>query len=166
MTARTERHRRMAETYLAEHQAMTKAHIEGRTPVLPTAIQSGPIEFYIPQRGDSIMESGAHFADNGLPLRELQLYWRRIPDFGIKRYEIFVSETGWAQALYWGGTGEDGTIFNAEEVDIVKTDETFRVTRLEIYSDAKQWRELVAYVHHADAEQWVDGNYNELIGAH
>lgn len=56
MTARTERHQRMAETYLAEHQAMTRAHIEGRTPVLPTAIQSGPIEFYNPQRGASITE--------------------------------------------------------------------------------------------------------------
>ncbi len=165
MTTRTERHRQMAEKYLIEHQAMTQAHIEGRTPTLPTAIQTGPVTFYIPQRGESIMEGGAHFADNALPLRELELYWKRIPDFGVKRYDIFASESGWAQVLYWGGTGEDGTVFNAEEVDVMKTDEDFRVTRFEIYSDAKQWRQLVAYVHHADPETWVDGNYNELIGA-
>lgn len=165
MTSRSERHRQMAEKYLIEHQAMTLAHIEGRQPTLPTAIQTGPVTFYIPQRGESIMEGGAHFADNALPLRELELYWKRIPDFGIKRYDIFTSDSGWSQVLYWGGTGEDGTVFNAEEVDIMKTDENFRVTRFEIYSDAKQWRQLVAYVHHADPETWIDGNYNELIGA-
>ena len=166
MASRIERHYRMAEKYLLEHQAMTRAHIEGREPVLPTVMQTGPVAFYIPQRGESILESGGHFADNALPLRELQLYWQRIPDFGIQRYDIFASETGWAQVLYWGGTGEDGTVFNAEEVDIMKTDENSRVTRFEIYSDAKQWRQLVAYVHNADPETWQDGNYMELIGAH
>ena len=164
MTARTERHFAMAERYLKEHQAMTAAHVAGREIVLPTAIQSGPIEFYIPQRGNSVMQNGGHFADAAMPLRELQLYWKRIPDFGIQRYEIFTSEAGWSQTLYWGGTGEDGQVFNAEEVDIVKTDENFRVTRFEIYSDAKQWRQLVAYVQHMDPETYVDGNYMELIG--
>lgn len=165
MTSRSERHFAMAERYLKEHQAMTAAHVAGREIVLPTAIQSGAIDFYIPQRGESVMENGGHFADNALPLRELQLYWKRIPDFGVKRYEIFTNESGWSQTLYWGGTGEDGRVFNAEEVDIVKTDENFRVTRFEIYSDAKQWRQLVAYVQNADPDTYVDGNYMELIGA-
>lgn len=166
MPSPTQRHQQIAETYLQEHQAMTRAHVAGLPPVLPTAIQSGPITFYIPQRGESILENGGHFADPALPLRELELYWQRIPDFGIQRYDIFANDTGWAQVLYWGGTGEDGTVFHAEEVDIMKTDETGRVHRFEIYSDAKQWRQLVAYVHHADPESWVDGNYMALIGAH
>ena len=57
------------------------------------------------------------------------MYWKRIPDFGVKDTKVFASESGWAQVLYWSGTADDGRVFDAQEVDVVTTDEDFHVTR-------------------------------------
>ena len=89
-------------------------------------------------------------------LRELQLYWKRIPT-SVMDAKVFASETGWAQVLYWGGTADDGREFHAQEVDVITTDDDFAVTRYEIYSDAKQWRDIVKFVHDGQLPDVDDG---------
>ena len=74
---------------------------------------------------------------------------------------MFASDTGWAQVLYWGGTSDDGQEFRAQEVDVITTDDDFAVTRYEIYSDAKQWRDIVKFVH---GGQLPDVDYGALLG--
>ena len=68
--------------------------------------------------------------------------------------------SGWAQVLYWGGTSGDGQVFDAQEVDVFTTDDDFDVTRYEIYSDAKQWRDILKFLH---GWQLPSAGYGELI---
>ena len=161
MTSRTERHQEMAERAMRAHQALTEAHVAGREPVV---VEQPPptktIVFYTPQLGEKEVEHTPMSGGEG-SLKELRMYWKRIPDFGIKEYEIFASENGWAQVLYWRGTGDDGTELSAEEVDIVRTDDEFDITRFEIYSDAKQWTKLVAYAHDTSTKDLA--SYAELV---
>ena len=163
MTSRTERHREMAERGIREHQALTAAHVEGRTPVVtPTEPSGAPTVFFTPQMGEREVERGMAFGATETSLRELQLYWKRIPDFGVKDTKVFASENGWAQVLYWSGTADDGRVFDAQEVDVVTTDEDFHVTRYEIYSDAKQWRDILKFLH---GGKLPDADYGELIAS-
>ena len=161
MSSRTDRHREMAEAGLREHQALTTAHVEGRTPTVVQHDPSGkPAAFFTPQLGESVIENGFAFGGTESALKELQLYWRRIPDFGVKDAKVFPSETGWAQVLYWGGTADDGRVISAQEVDVVTTDDDYDVTRFEIYSDAKQWRDILKFLNDGELP---DANYGELI---
>ena len=50
-----------------------------------------------------------------MALLELRMYWQRMPDFGITRFEVYPDENGWAQVLYWGGTTPEGQTFEAQE---------------------------------------------------
>jgi hypothetical protein len=151
----------MAEGAIRDHQALTTAHVAGRTPTVtaqePRAV---PTIFYTPQLGEQVVESGMLFGATEASLRELQLYWKRIPDFGVKDTKVFPSETGWAQVLYWGGTADDGRVIEAQEVDVITTDEAFHVTRFEIYSDAKQWRDILKFLHDG---QLPEVGYGELV---
>lgn len=164
MTSRAERHRAVAEQNLSAHQALARAHLEGREPAVrpePTAAKPGVL--YTPQTGESALD---HTPISGCEssLRELRMYWKRISDFGIESFEIFPSEVGWAQVLYWGGTGENGQEYRAQEVDVVRTDEAFDITRFEFYSDAGQWIELVAYVNDKTPKELRSGRgYEDLI---
>ena len=161
MSSRTERHREMAERAIREHQALTTAHVEGSTPTVTVQNPNGkPTAFFTPQLGEHLVEEGMAFGATETSLRELQLYWKRIPDFGVKDTKVFPSETGWAQVLYWGGTADDGQIIDAQEVNVITTDEDFAVTRFEIYSDAKQWRDILKFLHGGNLP---DAGYGELI---
>lgn len=165
MSSRSERHREMAEAALRAHQGLTEAHLGGREPEpAPEQKPARSVAFYTPQLGESELDR-TPMSGGEMSLRELEMYWKRIPDFGIKDYEIFPSEAGWAQVLYWRGTGEDGQEYLAEEVDIVRTDDDFNVTRFEIYSDAAQWMELVAYANDTTAAELrrSSGSYGDLM---
>ena len=159
--SRTERHREMAEAGIREHQALTAAHVDGRPPPVVRDGGSGtPTTFFTPQMGESVRDGGMSFGGTEHALQELQLYWKRIPDFGVAEAKVFAGESGWAQILYWGGTAEDGQEFRAQEVDVITTDDAFNVTRYEIYSDAKQWRDLLKFVHGGELP---GAGYGELI---
>ena len=161
MSSRTDRHREIAERGIREHQALTTAHVEGGTPTVTAPVPSGkPTVFFTPQLGEHVVEEGMAFGATETSLRELQMYWKRIPDFGVKDTKVFPSETGWAQVLYWSGTGDDGTVIDAQEVDVITTDDEFDVTRFEIYSDAKQWRDILKFLNHG---QLPDAGYGELL---
>jgi hypothetical protein len=157
---RTDRHQEMAQRALRAHQALTQAHVEGREPVVDEQPAGKPMVLYTPQLGERELDHAPLSGGEG-SLRELRMYWKRIPDFGVQDFEIFPSETGWAQVLYWGGTGLDGKDYRAEEVDIVRTDDALDITRFEIYSDAKQWTKLVAYAN--DASPADLPGYDELL---
>ena len=142
---------------------MTQAHIEGRTPVSPER-DSGRIVYFTPQSGERVVEGDSIFGKGGA-LHELQMYWRRIPDFGIKQFEIFPTETGWAQTLHWSGTTADGEFVHAEEADVYKTDESFNIVRVEYYCDSKQWFKLAALAAGEDPETFDAKRYFELSGS-
>jgi hypothetical protein len=144
MTDRIERHREMATRTLQVYQGLSKAHAEGREPILAPPPPGPKVIFYTPQQGEREVDASP-YEDPGPALRELKMYWRRIPDFGVERFEVYPSETGWAQAMYWRGTGENGKTYTAEEADIVVTDEDCNIVRLEAYSDTHQWSKIVAY---------------------
>jgi hypothetical protein len=153
MTSRTELHRATAEAALRAHQALTEAHVAGHEPEAEPIPDDAPsFTIYTPQLGEQQMQ-GTPMSGDERSLKELQMYWKRIPDFGVKRYEIFPSETGWAQILYWSGTGEDGVRYEAEESDIVRTDDDGNIARFEIYSDAGQCMRLVAYANDRTVEE-------------
>lgn len=75
------------------------------------------------------------------------MYWPKIPDFGIQRFEVFPSKSGWAELRYWGGTAKDGRVFQAHAVVVQRTDENFVVTQKEVHVEGKQWSDLAAYAH-------------------
>ncbi len=161
MTSRTERHRQMAEAALRAHMAMTQAHVEGGEPVTSVPTPTGKkVVVYTPQYGENAVDASPLGASDGA-LRELRMFWKRIPGFGIKEYEIFPSETGWAQVTHWRGTGEDGNEYLGQEVDIVHTDDDLDVTRFEIYSDSKQWMKLVEYANDKPARELP--SYSQLL---
>jgi hypothetical protein len=161
MPTRTERHREMAEIGVREHQALTTAHLDGRAPKVVDRRRGGKATiFYTAQQGERVVERGFVFGATEMALRELQMYWRRIPDFGVTDYKVFANESGWAQVLYWSGTGDDGRVYSAQEADVVTTDEDFAVTRFEVYCDAKQWRDIVAFV---NGGKLPAADYDELI---
>jgi len=153
----------MADAALRGHQALTRAHVEGRDPVIEEtpAEMTGTITYFTPQSGERVLEwTGGMRASEG-SLQELAMYWQRIPDFAIERYRIYPSETGWVQVVYWGGTSEDGEHHRAEEVDVVDTDDDFNVVRYEVFSDKAQWMNLVAYAYDRPVEEL--GNYGDMI---
>lgn len=163
MTDRIDRHRTMAEQRIRGHQAMTEAHVQGRTPVSPER-DIGRIIYFTPQSGERVVEGDSIFGKNGA-LHELEMYWKEIPDFGIKSFEIFATETGWAQTLHWNGTTRSGEFVRGEEADVYKTDEDFNIVRVEYYCDAKQWHRLAALAAGEDPETFDERRYFELAGA-
>lgn len=163
MTDRTERHRQIAEQRVRAHQAMTAAHIAGEPPVAPER-DSGRIVYFTPQSGERVVEGDSIFGKNGA-LHELEMYWREIPDFGIKRFEIFPAETGWAQTLHWSGTTRGGEFVHAEEANVYKTDENFNIVRVEYYCDSKQWFRVAALAAGEDQETFDAKRYFELAGS-
>ncbi|MFC7886897.1 hypothetical protein ACFUVV_34165 [Streptomyces sp. NPDC057376] len=86
-------------------------------------------EWTVPMTGRDSMDSNPEF----------QMYWTRIPDFGIKEYDVLAHEDGWIARQVFGGTAVDGTSVTAHQVDFVTTDERCRVVRLEWYTDPNQW---------------------------
>ena len=145
MTTRIERHAEMAEAMVNGHQSMTEAKVGGEEPVAAVAEGSSrKMIFYTPQYGEHEVDACMAMGGSG-SLRELKMFWQRIPDFGVKSYDVFANEKGWAQVLYWSGTGDDGNTYSAEEVDVVHTDDEFNITRFEIYSDSTQWTKVVEY---------------------
>ena len=165
MSNRTDRHAEMAEAALRAHQALTQAHVEGREPE-PVDYPTPPaaVEVYIPQYGEQTTDR-AMLMGSEASLRELEMYWKRIPDFGVKQYQIFANERGWVQVLAWQGTGEDGLEHRGDEVDVVYTDDDFNLTRVEIYSDSKQWLALIAYANDTTVEEREQStsSYGDLI---
>jgi hypothetical protein len=161
MSTRTARHGEMAEAGIRAHQALTDAHVSGGRPMIePASPEANPTVFFTPQMGEQIVEGGMSFGATDTALRELQLYWTRIPDFGVKDAKVFPSDDGWAQVLYWGGTADNGDSITAQEVDVITTDDAFAITRFEIYSDAKQWRKIIEFVH---GGALPGGSYADLI---
>jgi hypothetical protein len=164
-TSRIERHREMAQKRIREHQAMTQAHIEGRTPVCPAADVLGTnATFFSPAFGEIAQKQDANGQDS-VSLNELRMYWHRIPDFGIKKFEIFPSETGWAQVLYWSGTTKEGKVLRAQEADIFRTDENFKIVRIENYHDWQQWKELAAFAAGKDPAKFDKADYVAELNA-
>ncbi|RYD89091.1 MAG: hypothetical protein EOP61_32350 [Sphingomonadales bacterium] len=160
MTDRIERHRQMAEAGINEHRALTAANVAGRRPVIARASTTGvPATYFTPQGGEQLRADGISWGGSEKTLKELQIFWKRIPDFGIEA-RIYPSETGWAQALNWIGTADDGTHWDVQEVDIFTTDEAFNVIRMEIYSDLRQWKDLLTFLGCGDM---TGAAYYELI---
>jgi hypothetical protein len=151
----------MAEAGIRAHRALTDAHVSGgRHLIVPASSQATRTVFFTPQMGEHIVEGGMAFGATDTALGELQLYWKRIPDFGIKDAKVFPSDDGWAQVLHWGGTADNGDSITAQEVDVITTDDAFAITRFEIYSDAKQWRKIIELVH---GGALPGGSYADLI---
>ncbi|TVV74172.1 hypothetical protein [Sphingomonas solaris] len=163
--SRIERHREMAEKRIREHQAMTQAHIEGRSPICPAAdvLGTNPT-FFSPAFGESPIKPSADGADH-VSLNELRMYWKRIGDFGIKKYQIYPANDGWAQVLYWAGTTSDGKLVEAQEADIFRTDKEFRIVRVENYHDWQQWKSLAAFVNGKDPKTFDGSAYGAAIEA-
>lgn len=162
---REARHRDMAETRLREHQAMTEAHVSGRTPVCPTAFTYVPgAKFFSPAFGESLTLVPTDGKEH-VSLLELRMYWQRLPDFGIKRFEVYPDENGWAQVLYWGGTTADGTLFEAQEAGVYKTDADFRVVRVENIHDWEQWRKLAAFACDQPIDTFDKAEYGAALKA-
>ena len=160
MSNRIERHRLMAEAGVREHQALTAANVAGRRQVIARSSTGGtPATYFTPQGGEQSRPEGISWGGSEKTLKELQIFWKRIPDFGIEA-RIYPSETGWAQALNWRGTADDGSYWDVQEVDIFTTDEDFNVTRMEIYSDLQQWKDLLDYL---GVGQMTGAAYYELI---
>jgi hypothetical protein len=163
--SRIERHRQMAEKRIREHQAMTQAHVEGRKPVCPAAdILATNATFFAPAFGEIAQHQDASGQDSA-SLNELRMYWQRIPDFGIKKFEIFASETGWAQVLYWSGTTKEGNVLQAQEADIFRTDANFKIVRIENYHDWQQWKELAAFAAGKDPAKFDKADYAAAMNA-
>ena len=150
----------MAESALRGHQEMTRAHVEGREPVFDE-VAPRAVTYFTPQSGERVVEWSGGMRASSSSLKELKMYWQRIPDFGIERFRIFPSETGWVQVVHWGGTDLDGQHHRAEEVDVVDTDQECNVVRYEVYSDKAQWMELVAFAYGRPADEL--GTYGELV---
>ena len=162
MPGRIERHRAMAQERIHAHQAMTQANVEGRTPV-SMAFDRGTVTYFTPQSGERVSQDGYILGKDG-QLRELMMYWDYIPDFGIKEFEVFPSEAGWAQVLYWGGTTVDGRQVSGQEADIIRTDSDLNVVRVEYYCDTRQWMELAALAQRQDPATFDIKKYYEVLG--
>ena len=112
MTDRTTRHSELAAAGIKEHQDMIAAHLAGLKPPIVRSYETGkPAIFFTPQSGEKIVKGGISWGGTEHALKELQMYWRRIPDFGVHEARIFASEEGWVQVLYWSGAAPDGTLF-------------------------------------------------------
>jgi len=98
-------------------------------------------------------------------LAELRMYWKRIPDFGLKDIEVFPNPKGWVQLSYWCGRGVDGYDWRVGEIDVVTTDDDFNVTRFEAYCDADEWIKVLAYTFEMTVEAFrnMPHNYGDLI---
>src|SRR5437868_4533687 len=132
---RVEMHREMArKKYEAQKVGYQVGHIDiWYTPDGP-AREPYELSLVSPKRGDWTVS-----ADTMDPNREFQMYWTRIPDFGIKDYEVFAHEDGWIAKQVFGGTAIDGTEVTAHQVDFATTDDQCRIVRLEWYIDSPQW---------------------------
>ncbi len=161
MSSRTDRHRELAERGVRAHQGLTEAHVAGQQPTVQAASATGKATvLYTPQLGEHVIADGFSFGATEGGLRELQMFWQKFPDFGVKEAKVFASESGWAQVLYWAGTAEDGSPVSAQEVDVVTTDDDFDVVRYEIYSESTQWQKLMAVVRQG---QSADLSYGDLM---
>jgi hypothetical protein len=95
------------------------------------------LTLFSPKRGDwTVTMTSPESMD---PDAEFQMYWKGIPDYGIKKYDVWPLEDGWIARLVYGGTARDGEAVIAHQVDIVTTDDQERVVRLEWYVDQEQW---------------------------
>ena len=161
MTDRAARHRILAEAGIKEHQDMIAAHLAGQKPPVVRSFETGkPAVFFTPQSGEKLRERGMSWGGTEHALKELQMYWRRIPNFGVHEARIFTSEEGWVQVLYWSGTADDGTYLAAQEVDVITTDADFDIVRLEIHSDKAQWINIVTFLH---GGKTPTASYDELM---
>ena len=162
---RARRHGEMAEQRHREHQAMTAAHVNGGTPVCPVAFDHAPdAKFFSPAFGESIALVPTDDKDH-VSLLELRMYWQRIPDFGITRYEVYPDENGWVQILYWSGTATDGSVHEAQEAGVYKTDADFRILRFENFHDWNQWRRLAAFACDQDPDTFDRAAYGAALQA-
>ena len=116
---RVETHREMARR---KYEAQAVGHEVGHIDVWYTpegpAREPYELTLFSPKRGEWKVS-----ADTMDPNREFQMYWTRIPDFGIKDYEVWPVETGWIARLAYKGTARDGEEIVAHQVDIVTTDD-------------------------------------------
>jgi hypothetical protein len=90
--------------------------------------------------------SGEHTVavDSIDPNSEFQMFWKRIPDFGIKEYEVFPHEAGWVAKQVYRGTALDGSEVVAYQAEFVWTDDQCRVVRVERYKDMSEWHRVWA----------------------
>jgi hypothetical protein len=95
------------------------------------------LTLFSPKRGDWTVRMTR--PDSMNPNGEFQMYWTRIPDFGIREYDVFPREDGWIAKLVYKGTAFDGTSVTAHQVDFAYTDQQSRVVRMEWYTDQLQW---------------------------
>ena len=167
MGIRTERHRVIAEEHIRAHQAMTEAHIAGRAPVSRRSLIKPGVRVFMPQTGERIVQNSIYGEQDPVDgaLKELRMFWARIPDFGIKEFAVFPAESGWVQVLKWSGTGEDGTFWAAQEASAYETDAVFEVTRIEIYSDTAQWMAVAAYASGSDPATFGVEDYFAAVAA-
>jgi hypothetical protein len=80
--------------------------------------------------------------DSMNPDPEFQMYWTRIPDFGIKEYEVYPHEQGWVAKQVFRGTAIDGTPVVGHQIDFVTTDDQCRIVRIEWYVDSAEWERI------------------------
>jgi hypothetical protein len=167
MASRTERHLEIAEGHIRAHQAMTQAKIEGRTPVCPPSKLKPGCVVFAPQSGERVVQNSIYGPQDPKEgsLKELRMFWARIPDFGIKHFHVFATEEGWGQILHWSGTGEDGELKHAEEASFSWTDPEFNVTRVELYSDSRQWMGVAAYATGSDPATFKAADYFAAVAA-
>jgi hypothetical protein len=100
------------------------------------------LTLFSPKRGDWTVTIASPDTMDGNA--EFRMYWKGIPDFGIKKYDVWPLEDGWIARLIYGGTARDGERIVAHQVDIVTTDDQDRVVRLEWYVDQEQWLQVWA----------------------
>ena len=163
MNSRIERHREMAEAGLKHHQGLTQAKIEGREPVTGRPGMPVGCVFHVTGMRETVITEGSGFGAPDAALRELRLYWHRIPDWGIKDYAIYPAEDGWIQFSYWGGTDTDGKKHAAWEAIRMFTDEDFNFYRVESIVDMKEWSDLVAFAQGREPGQFTAGDYADTM---
>lgn len=138
MPSRTEVHRELARR---RYESQVHGHENGRIEIwyTPEGEIDEPYELtlFSPKRGDWTVPMTSRASMDSNP--EFQMYWTRIPDFGIKDYTVWPNEDGWIARMTFAGTALDGTPVTAHQVDIVATDERCRIVRMEWYSDQLQW---------------------------
>jgi hypothetical protein len=145
--SRSEQHLQMAEEGLRAFHAITEAHVAGKIPeVRPEKENKKPVEIWFLGGTALQLEEGMTGLGTEDTLKEMQVYWPRIPNFGMKEWRVYPNETGWAQVTVWAGTGVDGERKAANEVDVITTDKDFNIVRWEIYWDRPEWQAVWDYV--------------------
>jgi hypothetical protein len=161
MTDRIQRHAQMGEEYWHMTMDCVTAHLQGRRPLSPWLPRSADSVVAFAQTGDIPLGEGDE--NKIMQLKELQMFWQKIPDFGPKSFKLVPDENGWGVFLYWGGTDETGKKYLYYEADRVTTDANFDVTRYEIHCDLAEWMRLAAFVNDADPDTFTIQDYLKAI---